>query len=48
MPLRVRRSRSIEAIESTINVKKKAILLETARNLQKTSVGLDNLCAGNW
>ena len=30
------------------NCQKRAILLETARNLQKTSVGLGNLCAGDW
>ena len=47
-PLRVRRSGTIEATESAIIVKRRAILLGTARNLQKTSVGLGNLRAGDW
>ena len=48
MPLRVRRSRTIEVTKSTIIVKRKAILLGTARNLQKTSVSLGNLHIGEW
>ena len=48
MPLRVRRNKTIEAIKCAIIVKKNAILLGTARNLQKTSVDLGNLHAGDW
>ena len=44
-PLRVRKSGTIEAMESAIIVKKRGILLETAQNLQKTSVGLGKLRA---
>ena len=47
-PLRVRRSGTIKATESAIIVKRRAILLGTAWNLQKTSVGLGNLRAGDW
>ena len=35
-------------MESAIIVKRRAILLGTAQNLQKTSVGLGNLHAGDW
>ena len=35
-------------MKSAIIVKKKDILLGTAQNLQKTSVGLGNLYAGDW
>ena len=48
MSLRVRRSGTIEATKSAIIVKKRAILLGTARNFQKTSVGLGNLRASDW
>ena len=48
MPLRVRRSKTIEATESAIIVKRRVILLGTAQNFQKTSVGLGNLHANNW
>ena len=47
-PLRVRRSGTIKATKSAIIVKKKAILLRTARNLHKTSVSLGNLYASDW
>ena len=47
-PLRVRKSKMIEAIKSAIIVKKKAILLGTARKLQETSIGLSNFYAGDW
>ena len=42
-PLRVRK-----AIGSAIIARRRAILWEIARNLQKTSVGLGNLRAGAW
>ena len=35
-------------MENAIIVWKKAILLKNAQNLQKTSVDLGNLRAGNW
>ena len=44
----MRRSGMIDVTESAIIVKKRAILLGTARNLQKTSVGLGNFRASNW
>ena len=46
-PLRVRKSRTIKVTKSAIFVKRRAILLGTARNLQKTSVNLGNLRASN-
>ena len=46
-PWKVRRSGTIEVTKSAIIVKKKAILLGIVRNLQKTSVGLGNLCTGD-
>ena len=48
MLLKLKRRRIIEVTRSAIIVKKRATLLGTARNFQKTSVGLGNFCAGNW
>ena len=48
MPLRMRRSGLIETTGNAIIVKRKAILLGTAQNLQKTNDGFNNLHAGNW
>ena len=42
------KKRNNKATESTIIVKRRAILLGTARNFQKTSVGLGNFCASDW
>ena len=47
MPLRVRRSGKLKATKSAIIVKRRVFLLGIARKLQKTSVGLDNLRAGD-
>ena len=47
MPLKVMIRRK-KAMESAIIAWKKAILLETAWKLQKTSIALGNLYAGNW
>ena len=46
--LRVRRNRTIKATENAIIVKRRAILLGTAWNIQKTSVDFGNLHTGNW
>lgn len=44
----MRRSGIIKVIKSAIIVRKKAILLKIALNLQKTSIDLGNLYASNW
>ena len=45
--LRMRRNGIIEEIRSAIIVKKRAILLRTAQNFQKTSVSFSNFRAGD-
>ena len=47
MPLKIKRSGKIKAIGTDIIVKKKAILLEITQNLEKTSINLGNLYAGD-
>ena len=47
MLLKIKKSRIIEVIKNNIIVKKRAILLKTLLNLQKTSVDLSNLYASD-
>ena len=50
MPLKLvrRRNGTTEAMGGAIIARKRAIFRGTARNLQKTSIGLENLRASDW
>ena len=44
----IKRNEIIEVIKGVIIARTKVIFWKTAQNSQKTSIGLNNLYAGDW